>query len=197
MPVACAGAGEQHPRVVVLGVGEPGASAHPGVHRERGLEVAFCLVPALRRRREDAEVAGDRASDPLGPVGGVERRPGKEQRVEDGGRVGVVQERRRSRRAGSCRRATPDRRAGPSKSSRARSSSSRCASSMPPEPRVEMSEDAAEDRARRLLRRPARGSPARPPRGRRGSRTACTAGAGRRGSPAPAARARRAQAHWG
>jgi hypothetical protein len=63
-PPACAcqkcrsASGVNHPRVVVLGVGGPGTGSRAGVDLERILEVVLGVVPALRRRGRDPEVAG-------------------------------------------------------------------------------------------------------------------------------------------
>ena len=52
LAVATAVTGEQHPREILLGAGEPGPEAHSFVHRERVLEVVGRFAPASQRRRE-------------------------------------------------------------------------------------------------------------------------------------------------
>src|SRR5215216_2725380 len=49
--------GVEHPRIIALGVSQPGASAHPRVQLEGGIEVELSLLPACQGRGEQSEVA--------------------------------------------------------------------------------------------------------------------------------------------
>ena len=84
-------AGEQRPRVVVLGVGEPGAGAHALVHLECVLEVLRGLVPVSHRRGEQSEVTRHGADGEIAGGDRIQPRVGKELAVKNRRTVAVLE----------------------------------------------------------------------------------------------------------
>jgi hypothetical protein len=65
LPVAGAIAGEKHVPVVLLGAGDPRTGAHARAYRDCVLGVLLGWLPALRRRRERAEIPGYGRARPI------------------------------------------------------------------------------------------------------------------------------------
>ena len=97
---------EQHAGVVVLGVGQPWASPHPGVHRDRVLEVSLGCVPSPSVVGEDAEEARYRAERDLTRTPSHSRARTVAAAGTGGPPVAVVQGGPRLRQSARGRRAT-------------------------------------------------------------------------------------------
>src|SRR5262245_2044925 len=85
--------GDEHASVVSLGMRQPGASAHPGVHLECALEMPLSVFPLQARRSEDREIARYRPD--IAPAGSarVQPRIGLEQPIESRRTVTIFQAR--------------------------------------------------------------------------------------------------------
>ena len=92
-PVAGPIARQQHARIVMLGVGNPGATRHVRIDLERVAEVTLGLFPSLGCRGRDPEVPRHAPDRDLAGRDRVQSRIRKEEPVQRGRAVAVAEQR--------------------------------------------------------------------------------------------------------